>query len=87
MSLCIVLCCEQKGDKVHISSELFYSICIQLVSIGIVIGIYRTHINFMQEQIKDLKAEMNKYNNYLERLIKVETNIVAIWKRIDGNDL
>ena len=69
-----------------VSTELIVSLAIQLVAIGIVIGIYRSHIDFMQEQIKDLKAEMNKYNNYLERLIKAEANITAIWKRIDEND-
>ena len=33
----------------------------------IFIGMFKTTINFMQEQIKDLKEEMRKYNNVLER--------------------
>lgn len=66
-----------------ISTELFFSLCIQLISMGVVIGIYKTTINFMQEEIKELKIEMAKYNNYLERLIKVESNITALWKKVE----
>ena len=39
----------------HISPELIISVVIQLIAVGIFIGVYKTTIAFMQEQIKDLK--------------------------------
>ena len=52
-----------------ISLELIFSIIIQLVSIGIFIGMFKTSLSFMQEQIKDLKEDMRKYNNILSRIL------------------
>lgn len=66
-----------------LSTELIMSLGIQLVSVGIVIGIYKTTISFMQEQIKDLKIEMAKYNNVLARLAVAENSIASAHKRID----
>lgn len=66
-----------------LSTEFIMSLGIQLVSVGIVIGIYKTTISFMQEQIKDLKIEMAKYNNVLTRLALVENSVTSAHKRID----
>lgn len=68
----------------NLSPEFITSIVIQLISIGIFIGIFKTTINFMQEQIKDLKEEMRKYNNILERMIIVEQSTKSAHHRIDG---
>lgn len=66
-----------------VSMELIFSLGIQLISIGIVIGIYRTTINFMQDQIKELKEDMKKYNSVLERLAIAENSIKSAHNRID----
>ena len=63
--------------------EFYMSVVIQLVSIGIVIGIYKTTINFMQVQIQELKDDMKKYNNMLERMIIVEQSTKSAHHRID----
>ena len=68
----------------NISPELMISVVIQLISIGIFIGMFKTTINFMQEQIKDLKEEMRKYNNVLERIIIAEQSVKSAHHRIDG---
>ena len=68
----------------NISPELIISAIIQLISIGIFIGMFKTTINFMQEQIKDLKEEMRKYNNVLERMIIAEQSVKSAHHRIDG---
>lgn len=68
----------------NISPELIISVIIQLISIGIFIGMFKTTINFMQEQIKDLKEEMRKYNNILERIIIAEQSVKSAHHRIDG---
>jgi hypothetical protein len=65
------------------SPELIISIVIQLVSIGIFVGVNQTTLNFMQEQIKDLKDDMAKYNNILERMIIAEQSTKAAHHRID----
>jgi hypothetical protein len=67
----------------NISLELIFSIIIQLVSIGIFIGMFKTSLAFMQEQIKDLKEEMHRYNSVLSRLAVAENSIKSCHSRID----
>lgn len=67
-----------------ISIELIVSIIIQLIAIGIFIGVYKTTIAFMQQQIAELKDDMRKYNNILERMIHVEDSTKSAHKRIDA---
>lgn len=67
-----------------ISIELTISIIIQLVAIGIFIGVYKTTIAFMQDQIKELKDDMRKYNNILERMIRVEDSTKSAHHRLDS---
>lgn len=68
----------------NISPEFILSVVIQLVSIGIFIGMFKTSLAFMQEQIKDLKDEMRRYNNVLERTIIVEQAVKSAHHRIDS---
>lgn len=68
----------------HISPELIISVVIQLIAIGIFIGVYKTTIAFMQEQIKDLKEDMRKYNNILSRIAVAENSISSAHHRIDN---
>lgn len=65
------------------SPELIISVTIQLISIGIFIGVYKTTINFMQQQIKELKEDMRKYNSILERMIIAEQSTKSAHHRID----
>ena len=65
------------------SPEFYLSIGIQLISIGIMIGIYKTSLAFMQVQIAELKDDMKKYNNVLERLIICEQSTKSSHHRID----
>lgn len=69
--------------EMNISAELVFSIVIQLIAVGIFIGVYKATVSFMQLQIKELKEDMRKYNNMLERLIKVEQKAEAAHQRID----
>lgn len=66
-----------------ISIELAISIVIQLIAVGIFIGVYKTSLAFMREQIKELKDDMRKYNNILERMIHVEDSTKSAHHRID----
>ena len=76
------------------SPELILSVVIQLIAVGIFIGVFKTTVTFMQQQIaeikqnlkddkKELKEEMTKYNNVLERMIIVEQSTKSAHKRID----
>lgn len=67
-----------------ISPELIISVTIQLIAVGIFIGVNKTTIAFMQEQMKDLKEDMRKYNNVLSRLAVAENSISSAHHRIDG---
>jgi predicted Holliday junction resolvase-like endonuclease len=78
----------------NFSPELIISVVIQLVSVGIFIGVFKTTITFMQEQIgeiksdlktdkQELKEEMRKYNNVLERMIVAEQSTKSAHHRID----
>ena len=66
-----------------ISTELIFSLIINLLSVGVFVGTYITTIAFMKEQIKDLKEEMRKYNNVLSRLAVAENSIKSAHNRID----
>ncbi len=65
-----------------LSPDLIISVTIQLVAVGIFIGVYKTTIAFMQLQIQELKEDMRKYNNILERMIRVEDSAKSAHKRI-----
>lgn len=67
----------------NFSPEFYMSVVIQLVAMGVVIGIYKTTISFMQVQISELKDDMKKYNNMLERMIVVEQSTKSAHHRID----
>lgn len=67
-----------------LSAELIISLIIQLIAIGVFIGVYKTTINFMQHQIIELKEDMRKYNNILERMIRVEDSTKSAHHRLDN---
>lgn len=78
----------------QLSPELIISVVIQLVSVGIFIGVFKTTVAFMQEQIgeikedlkadkQELKDEMRRYNGILERMIIAEQSTRSAHKRID----
>ena len=77
-----------------VSAEFTISLIIQLLILAFFVGIYVATIKFMGKQIEDLKEalvrdkkelkdEMGKYNNYLERLIRNEQSVSSAHKRID----
>ena len=70
-------------------------IIIQLVSVGIFIGVYKTTISFIQKQIEEiknqakadkdeLKSDMRRYNSVLERMAIMEQSVKSAHHRIDG---
>ena len=70
--------------QMTVSLELVISLIIQLVTVGIFIGTYKQTISFMQQQIQELKEDMRKYNNILERMIRVEDSAKSAHHRIDN---
>ena len=67
-----------------VTYELMFCIVVQLLTAGICIGVYKCTVSFMQQQIVELKQDMKKYNNVLERLIRVEDSVKSAHHRIDG---
>ena len=63
--------------------ELMFCLIVQLITAGICIGVYKCTVSFMQQQIAELKQDMKKYNNVLERLIHVEDSAKSAHHRID----
>lgn len=79
----------------NLNLELIISVIIQLISVGIFIGVYRTTVDFIQQQVREikqnlkddkqeLKDDMRKYNSVLERMIIVEQSTKSAHKRIDN---
>ncbi len=73
---------------------LLISLIIQLIAVGIFIGVFKTTVVFMQKQLekleqtliadkKELKEDMRKYNNVLERLIINEQAVKSAHHRLD----
>lgn len=78
-----------------IGLEFIITLIIQLLILAFFVGIYTATIKFMQKQIEDLKEtlledkkelkdEMAKYNNVLERMIITEQQAKSAHKRIDA---
>ncbi|MBO7696271.1 MAG: hypothetical protein J6T10_26845 [Methanobrevibacter sp.] len=67
----------------NIGQEFLISLFIQLVILAFFVGIYVATIKFMDSQIKELKEEMKRYNNVLERLIITEQCTKSAHHRID----
>lgn len=78
----------------NFSPELIISVVIQLISVGIFIGVFKTTISFMQQQIveiketlkddkQELKDEMRRYNNVLERMAIAEQAVKSAHHRED----
>ena len=79
----------------NFSPELILSVIIQLISVGVFIGMFKTSLAFMQQQIaeiktdlkedkKELKDEMARYNNVLSRMIIAEQSVKSAHHRIDS---
>jgi uncharacterized membrane-anchored protein YhcB (DUF1043 family) len=74
--------------------EFYISLIIQVLILAFFVGIYVATIKFTQKQIekleitlqidkKELKDEMAKYNNMLERMIITEQSTKAAHHRLD----
>lgn len=77
-----------------IGQEFVISLFIQLLILAFFVGIYVATIKFMGSQIKELKEtlmadkkelkdEMKRYNNVLERMIITEQSTKSAHHRID----
>lgn len=77
-----------------VNQEFVISLLIQLLILAFFVGVYVTTIKFMQAKIDEikqalkedkaeLKSDMKRYNNYLERLIRLEDSDRAAHRRID----
>lgn len=58
-------------------------VVVQILSIGIMIGVFKTTIGFLREQINELKEEIKSYKKNTERLIRVEDSSKSAHKRLD----
>lgn len=78
----------------NIGQEFVISLFVQLIILAFFVGIYVATIRFMGKQIEDLKEalfndkkelkdEMKKYNNVLERMIITEQSTKSAHHRID----
>ena len=77
-----------------IGLEFVITLVIQLLILAFFVVIYTATIKFMGNQIEDLKEtlladkkelkdEMSKYNNVLERMIITEQSVKSAHKRLD----
>lgn len=66
-----------------LSVEFLLSLVIQILVAGVIIGVYKATIGFMQEQISELKEDMRKYNNVLSRLAVAENSLKSLHHRVD----
>lgn len=73
----------RKVGVMTLSTEFLLSIVIQLFAAGIMIGVYKATIGFMQQQISELKEDMRKYNNVLSRLAVAENSLKSLHHRVD----
>lgn len=54
------------------SPELIISVVIQLISVGIFIGVFKTTIAFMQQQIVEIKNDLKTDKQELKNMLKAD---------------
>lgn len=54
------------------SPELIISVVIQLISVGIFIGVFKTTITFMQQQIIEIKNDLKADKEELKNMLKAD---------------
>ena len=80
----------------NISIEFAISLVVQLLILAFFVGIYVATIRFMLAQLselkitlkadkEELKKDMKKYNNFLERLIICEQSTKSAHHRLDDH--
>lgn len=67
----------------QISPEFVFSIAIQILTAGIFIGGSITWQKFIEKQLSRIEQKQDKYNNYLERLVKCEQSSSSAHHRLD----
>lgn len=66
-----------------ISAEFAISIAIQIISVGIFVGGSVVWQKFIEQWLKRIENKQDKYNNYLERLVKCEQSSSSAHHRLD----
>jgi hypothetical protein len=66
-----------------LSFELGIGIIINLITLGVTIGVFVSKINLVLFRIEQLEKKQDKYNGMQERLGKVETIIEGIKQRMN----
>ena len=51
-------------------------IVVFIVGCGVIYGILRTRLDYMEQKL-------DKHNNFIERVYELESNVKAIWRKMD----
>lgn len=79
MSLVLV----DRSRALTLSPEFIFSLVIQILTAGIFIGGSIMWQKFIEKQLARIEEKQDKYNNYLERLVKIEQSGASAHYRID----
>lgn len=62
----------------------------ELAAILITVVIQALYMAFkmgkMEEKLENLEHKQDKHNNLIERMVKAESNISALWRKVEDDD-
>jgi hypothetical protein len=69
---------------VNVSLEVGIGIIINMITLGVTIGVFVSKINLVLFRIEQLEKKQDKYNGMQERLGVVETKVNGLYRKKKG---
>jgi len=67
------------------SPDVVAYVTVQMVGIGIMVGVVKTQLQYIEKTIEKLEKKQEKYNNVIKRTYKVEGDMSTIIQKIDDH--
>jgi uncharacterized membrane protein (DUF106 family) len=67
--------------KMNISFELGIGIIINMITLGVTIGVFVSKINLVLFRIEQLEKKQDKYNKLQERVLVMEEKLNAMYRK------
>ena len=67
------------------SPDVVVYVTVQMVGIGIMVGVVKTQLQYIEKTIEKLEKKQEKYNNVIKRTYKVEGDMSTIIQKIDDH--
>ena len=67
------------------SPDVVIYVAVQMVGIGIMVGVVKTQLVYIEKTIEKLEKKQEKYNDVIKRTYKVEGDMSTIIQKMDDH--